>query len=229
MVSVQMKRYIDLAKTAENHEEKLERLLRGFVELFPFDRASLYAYSPLSHFGQGLLGINQEGVFSIAFIQEDVRRIPPIYRAIQNLQPQFALHVDRENLFPDRYVQEFRLSSLAVVPISHNSTVVGCALMDRSDGKLPSEPILQSLYNYGTLIGETVGSPVRIARKGSLSKREIEVLQRMSDGDSIKGMAVEMGISEYTVREYIQSAMRKMGVQHRAQAVAEAIRHGMIR
>lgn len=61
-----------------------------------------------------------------------------------------------------------------------------------------------------------------------LSKREIEVLEQLSLGWSTKEMASNMGISEFTARDYIASAMKKLNVKHRAQAIGEAIRSGLI-
>lgn len=50
----------------------------------------------------------------------------------------------------------------------------------------------------------------------------------ISCGESIKQLAAALRISQFTIRDYVQSAIRKMGVQHRSQAVAEAIRQGII-
>ena len=41
-------------------------------------------------------------------------------------------------------------------------------------------------------------------------------------------IAVELGISEKTVRNHISNAMQKLGVKGRAQAVVELIRVGCI-
>ncbi|MFF0827557.1 helix-turn-helix transcriptional regulator [Brevibacillus sp. NPDC003359] len=50
----------------------------------------------------------------------------------------------------------------------------------------------------------------------------------MSWGESVKEMADWMGISEFTVQDYIKSALKKLGVQNRAQGVADAIRQRII-
>ncbi|MBT2617148.1 response regulator transcription factor [Bacillus sp. ISL-78] len=61
-----------------------------------------------------------------------------------------------------------------------------------------------------------------------LSKREVEVLQYLANGMGLKQMASKMSVSEFTVRDHISSAIRKLGVNHRTEAVAVAIRHKMI-
>ncbi|XGZ09400.1 response regulator transcription factor [Peribacillus sp. RS7] len=61
-----------------------------------------------------------------------------------------------------------------------------------------------------------------------LSKREVEVLQHLANGLGLKQMAPKMNVSEFTVRDHISSAIRKLGVSHRTEAVAVAIRNKMI-
>lgn len=229
MVDARMKNYVAQIATASDQRQKLEMAVSGFVKLFPFKRASLFAYSPLSYIGEGLIRIDQNGIGSMADIREDVREIPTVFTAIQKRKTEYVTHVDRQNLFPTKYVNEFQLSSLVVIPICRAATTVGCAFVDRyqESGTIQDE-LLQSLSAYGRLLADAIGTPLDKPKQVLLSKRETEVLQRMAEGDSIKEMAYRMRISEYTVREYIQSAMRKMGAQHRAQAVAEAIRQGII-
>ncbi|GAX89238.1 response regulator transcription factor [Effusibacillus lacus] len=208
------------------HEEKLEMALRGFVTYFRFSRASLFAYSPLTYKGEGLLRIEKDTIYRFEEIREDVRSIPPVYSAITGCKPEFVPHCI--NHFPIKYVKQFELSSLVVVPITRANTILGAALVDRYEGEEAIEELLPSLFKYGRVVGEIIAAPGQKQKTTPLSNRETEVLQRMSLGESIKQMADHMRISEFTVRDYIKSAMRKMGVQHRAQAVAEAMRQGII-
>lgn len=228
MINTRVKNYVSQIAKASDQLQKLELAVTGFVQLFPFGRASLFAYSPLSYTGEGLLRIDQNGIGSMSYIREDVRGIPPVLTAIQKRKTEYVTQVER-TLFPAKYIHEFQLSSLVVVPICHGATTVGCAFADRYEeaASIPDD-LLQSLEAYGRLLADAIGTTCTGRKPYILSNRETEVLQRMAEGDSIKEMADRMRISQFTVREYIQSAMRKMGVQHRAQAVAEAIRQGII-
>ena len=68
------------------------------------------------------------------------------------------------------------------------------------------------------------------ARTGdmALSPRETEVLQHIANGLANKQIAVELGISETTVKSHIGSLFEKLGASHRAHAVALALRHRLI-
>jgi DNA-binding CsgD family transcriptional regulator len=59
-------------------------------------------------------------------------------------------------------------------------------------------------------------------RDGKLSDRELEVLQRVSDGMGNREIAASLFISEHTVARHLQNIYSKLGVSTRTAAVAEA-------
>jgi DNA-binding CsgD family transcriptional regulator len=62
----------------------------------------------------------------------------------------------------------------------------------------------------------------------SLSPRETDVLLHASYGESAKEIAVLLHISEYTVRDYLKTATEKLNSKNRTEAVAKALRLGLI-
>ena len=73
---------------------------------------------------------------------------------------------------------------------------------------------------------------VRIGRRRAdttpLSKREREILQRVADGATTKQVASDLGISPHTVKTHLERIFEKLGANDRAQAVAIAIRTGIV-
>jgi len=61
-----------------------------------------------------------------------------------------------------------------------------------------------------------------------LSKREIEILQMVAYGGTTKEVAHDVGISPHTVKTHLERIFEKLGANDRAQAVAIAIRRGMV-
>jgi DNA-binding NarL/FixJ family response regulator len=61
-----------------------------------------------------------------------------------------------------------------------------------------------------------------------LSKREREILQKVADGATTKLVASELGISPHTVKTHLERIFEKLGANDRAQAVAIAIRTGIV-
>lgn len=62
----------------------------------------------------------------------------------------------------------------------------------------------------------------------TLSPREADVLRGVAAGQTNKAIAVKLGISEHTVKFHLGGAMSKLGAASRAEAVATALRRGLI-
>ena len=63
-------------------------------------------------------------------------------------------------------------------------------------------------------------------KKGILTKREREVFELLIQNKSTNEIALELKISEKTVRNHISNAMQKLGVKGRAGAVVELLKLG---
>ena len=63
---------------------------------------------------------------------------------------------------------------------------------------------------------------------GGLSDREVEVLTAVADGQRSKEIAVNLGITERTVKAHLASIYNKLGVDSRAAAIAIAAQNGWL-
>lgn len=61
-----------------------------------------------------------------------------------------------------------------------------------------------------------------------LSSRETEVLQLLANGHTTEAVGRELYLSPATVRSYTENAMRKLDAQNRVEAVAKALRLGLV-
>jgi DNA-binding NarL/FixJ family response regulator len=61
-----------------------------------------------------------------------------------------------------------------------------------------------------------------------LSAREKEILQKVAYGATTKEVAHDLGISPHTVKTHLERIFEKLGANDRAQAVAIAIRSGIV-
>lgn len=66
------------------------------------------------------------------------------------------------------------------------------------------------------------------AERGPLTERELEVLGLLAQGLANKQIAVELGISEHTVKFHVSSIYTKLGVTNRTEAVRAGLRGGWI-
>jgi DNA-binding NarL/FixJ family response regulator len=65
-------------------------------------------------------------------------------------------------------------------------------------------------------------------RHGSLTPRELEVLQQLAQGLQNKEIAAALVISERTVKFHVSAIMGKLGAGNRTEAVTIAAQRGLI-
>ncbi len=65
--------------------------------------------------------------------------------------------------------------------------------------------------------------------QASISRRELEILEFVSLGLTVKQVATRLGLSPRTVETHIAKLYRKLGVRNRVQAISRAVSLGLIR
>jgi len=78
------------------------------------------------------------------------------------------------------------------------------------------------LRNYETMARQAA------RYKYDLTDEELAVLREISEGATTRDIARKLHLSEATIKKRVQDILDKMGASHRAQAVAAAIREGLI-
>ena len=68
--------------------------------------------------------------------------------------------------------------------------------------------------------------PTHSCAGGQLTEKERQVLEHLSSGESNKGIASALNISDSTVRVHVRAVIRKLGVKNRTQAALQAVRYG---
>lgn len=62
----------------------------------------------------------------------------------------------------------------------------------------------------------------------SLGDRQVELLQLIADGQTLKQAVHGMGVTVKTGHNHLNTAYRRLGVQTMTHAVLEAVRHGLV-
>ncbi len=122
------------------------------------------------------------------------------------------------------------LTGMTSVALLHQAVQAGAAGVfhknDDTDEVLAAIPAI--------LAGETVHSSrfdaalARHSRYQSLSPRELEVLQSLARGESLKLIADKLNISRNTVDKHRSAIMRKLAVHSSTELIALAYREGML-
>ncbi|NHC41490.1 response regulator transcription factor [Bacillus sp. MM2020_1] len=211
------------------HEERLYKILDVFMDFYPVTNAYLFRFSPLGFLGEGIISLTSGGMVHIGDVRDDIRSLPIIYSAIKEKKAKYCSGIDYMKQTSSKYITSSSVNSLVVVPICYRSVIIGyiCSNEFVREATI-DEKLLSSLTLYGKEVGKLFEKFDNVEDPQNLSKRELEVMRRIAWGESIKEMADSMQISELTVKQYVKTAIKKLGVQNRSHAIGELFRRGII-
>lgn len=97
----------------------------------------------------------------------------------------------------------------------------------------PMERLLEAIHTIHTgsdFIPAGVASQLaQRVQRDALTDRELEVLTFVAQGMSNEEIAAQMHVSKFTARNHLASTCRKLNAKDRAEAVAIAVRRGLLR
>ena len=90
-------------------------------------------------------------------------------------------------------------------------------------------PTIRTVHQGNRYVLPEVAQQIAIhSIQDPLSDREIDVLQQVAKGRSNKVIALQMHVSEDTIKAHLRSIFSKLDVSDRTQAVTTALRRGII-
>lgn len=232
---------------SQNFQESVENICFGFGYFLPFDRCALFKFANEESVGVGLFGhhLNNDEIQAIA---EKITNIPVLNESIvklksqghemKNFQPIYI--PDAKHEFPEQYVKKFELTSLIIVPVyvPEEGKIIGGIVLDQGPGKYftVDTSLFPALMKFGQSSGELLLRFIdaRIKKQDkfeeaiNLTPREIEIIKLLAEGASTQEAASRLYLSEYTVRDYISSIMKRLKAQNRTEVAVKAIRMGII-
>jgi LuxR family maltose regulon positive regulatory protein len=103
----------------------------------------------------------------------------------------------------------------------HTSSSVG-------DKAAMIEYVQQLLVHTGDQSASQAAEPLQQALVEPLTKRELEMLQMITDGHSNKDIGSKLFVAESTVKWHLGNIYSKIGVKNRTQAIASGRQLGLI-
>ncbi len=164
-----------------------------------------------------------------------------------------ALHGYREHM-PDVALMDVRLPDMtgieALIAIRNDFPGARCIMLTTSEGDVEIQRALEAGargYMLKSMPSKDLINAIRQVHAGkkcippeiaahlaeyysdeTLTTREIEVLEQISGGNRNRDIAERLFISEETVKVHIKHIMQKLGASDRTQAIAIALRRGII-
>ncbi|GAA4701604.1 LuxR C-terminal-related transcriptional regulator [Brevibacillus fulvus] len=224
-----IQQHIGKIENSPSHEDLLYNILAVYMELFPVSNSLLFRFSPLGYLGEGIISLTASGLVCIGDIRDDIRTLPIIFSAILERKAKYCSAIDSFRQTSSKYVLSSSINSLIVVPICSESFVSGYIISTEVPKNAAfDERLVNALTHYGQLVGKALEKTKGAMDSQHLSKRELEVMKKVAWGESTKEMAQSMHLSEVTVKQYVNSAIKKLNAKNRSHAVAELFRKGIL-
>lgn len=102
------------------------------------------------------------------------------------------------------------------------------ALVDAAKNAIEGNAVIHPQLTKTFIEEVRLGDAAEGGGTAPLSKREREILQKVADGATTRQVATELGISPHTVKTHLERIFEKLAANDRAQAVAIAIRQGIV-
>jgi DNA-binding NarL/FixJ family response regulator len=74
----------------------------------------------------------------------------------------------------------------------------------------------------------TAASTPTLGQPGTLTARELEILEMMAEGLSNRAIAARLKISRHTVKFHVGAILTRLGARSRAEAVTVGVRQGLL-
>ncbi|QDI92039.1 LuxR family transcriptional regulator [Salicibibacter halophilus] len=224
---------------ARRLEDAFEHIASGYVRYLPFERCALFLYLPKEKKGIGMTGynLNVDEVKNITEPFSSPSMVQEFLKKIRTYRPIFI--DDAADVLPEYYINKFKLNSLVVSPIYSLSKkeFIGAVFLDQGEGQKfeVNDELMNVLVKMGHHVGEMLMQyqesqydHLQKTVSSRLSPREIEVMNLVKNGKSIDEISTVLHLSQYTVRDYISSSIKKVNGRNRTHAVAIAIQQGFI-
>lgn len=201
-------------------EEQICYILSTFGEVFYSEKLSFFRFSPIGYVGEGVAQLENGQFQSLSYIRDDIRSLPVIKKVVEERQAHFYSGQEIITLISSRYHRDGPLKALIVVPIYVNHLSIAYICSEYMQRVPPLDGQTAELLTlFGGIAGGVLIQPQKIAHP-KLSPRENEIVRALANGFSTKELTDLLSLSEATIKQYIKSALVKLGAKNRAHAVS---------
>ena len=141
----------------------------------------------------------------------------------KEIEPAPAVLLLTDEPFEAKFLAGLPLRAWGLLPLDSSEEELLAAIHALHQGLMVSTPAVMQ-----PLIGQAIAANPEEYLVKELTEREMEVLELLADGLANKQIALELEISEHTVKFHVSSIYTKLGAANRTEAVRIGARLGLI-
>lgn len=152
----------------------------------------------------------------------------PIVNGIEGLkiirQTHYDLPIVMMTIFDDNkhIIEAIENGATGYILKQHLTSKLGTAIDEALNGGAPMSPLVANL------VLKHISNQKTAKKSYDLTPREKDILQSLTDGNSYKMIAANLGITMGTVTTHIKNVYEKLGVHSQAEAVSKTLKEGLI-
>jgi LuxR family transcriptional regulator, quorum-sensing system regulator BjaR1 len=173
------------------------------------------------------------------YLENEYVHVDPVIKRIQTDLTPFAwaeaeAYGDRNNIAASRRVfeeaSEFKLHAGYSVPmLTLDGQIAAVSLGGEKIDIAPTAPgMISMVSSFAIARAIELRSREKERKAAGLTPREIECIRWAADGKSEWEISIILHVSEHTADKHLSNAIKKLKAANRSQAVAMAIRQGLI-
>lgn len=143
--------------------------------------------------------------------------------AIRQLEPQIRVIILTVYDDDEEILEGLRAGAKALLLKDISREELISVIHTVAEGKVHLQPELSHI-----LLEHLMELPAPGMQPRHITRRELDVLQLLARGYSNKEIAIQLAISEHTVKSHVTNILSKLEARDRAEAVAKAIQKGVI-
>ena len=141
----------------------------------------------------------------------------------KEIEPAPAVLLLTDEPFEAKFLAGLPLRAWGLLPLDSSEEELLAAIHALHQGLMVSTPAVMQ-----PLIGQAIAANPEEYLVKELTEREMEVLELLADGLANKQIALELEISEHTVKFHVSSIYTKLGAANRTEAVRIGARLGLV-
>ena len=159
----------------------------------------------------------------VLVVAGDTYALEALRAHLERVEPPPALVLLSEEPAAARGLAALPLRAWGLLPPEAGEEELLAAVFAVHEGLLAAAPALVQPLFGPSLVAEEIAELAEV-----LTAREGQVLQLLAQGFPNKQLALQLGISEHTVKFHVSSIYAKLGVTNRTEAVRRGVRLGLV-
>lgn len=206
--------------------ERIFEMMKIFNQTYPCTITQIFQYSLFNGSINGILSYENQTVKSISHIHESMQINEYIHQYLSENKVVFLDHQKFQLSIGNQIPFSEPINNLLLIPLSINGVVIAFMIGVNIQFQI-NDFVLSDIQSFTESFIQVLLLTKKLTN-GKFTKKEIIVMQYISNGYTTKEISSVLELSESTIKYFIKNIMLKTNSANRAEAVAAMFRMKLV-